>query len=104
MAEKDALAIDRQVSEGDMLTKTVGDVSIKDLVPFCGVCCFIMSCFTEIPDCFGSVCESAFMCCKSNIILCKVGKDFSKELCKCFATECSIIKCSVCCKVSFIRI
>lgn len=90
---------EKQLSEGQLhASKHVGAVNVKDLVPWCGVCCFIASCYTECPDCFGSVCENTIMCCKQRIIVCKCGKDLNEQLCKCVGLDCDVVKCKVCCK------
>ncbi|KAJ1425060.1 hypothetical protein B484DRAFT_451264 [Ochromonadaceae sp. CCMP2298] len=73
-----------------------GDVSVKDLVPCLGMCCFILSCYTELPDCLGTVCESSVCCIKNRSQLCKVGQEEDVK-CKCCAIDCDVTSLHCCC-------
>mmetsp|Transcript_15266 Transcript_15266/g.25462 ORF Transcript_15266/g.25462 Transcript_15266/m.25462 type:complete len:179 (+) Transcript_15266:123-659(+) len=72
-----------------------GDVDVKNLVPCLGLCCCIFSCFTELPDCLGTVCESTVCCLQFTAMLCKTGKE-EDVCCKCCAIDCDVVGCNVC--------
>jgi hypothetical protein len=75
-----------------------GDVDILDLVPCFGVCCCIISFYTEVPDCLGSVCNNTICCLGCKILTCKPSKE-SDAFCKCLSSDCDIIPFATCCKV-----
>jgi hypothetical protein len=70
-----------------------------DLVPCLGLCCCFLSFYTEIPDCFGTVCESSVCCVNNRTLLCKTGKE-EDVYCRCLALECDVLGCKTCIKVS----
>ena len=76
-----------------------GHVDVNDLVPFVGLCCCIYSLYTEIPDCFGSVCENTVLCCLCKIMACKTSKE-AGAFCKCLAFDLDCVPFSTCCQVS----
>jgi len=73
-----------------------GDVPIFDLVPCCGFCCCIFSCFTEFPECFGSVCENVICCIGCKILTCKGTKE-GGSICKICSSDCVCMSFKVCC-------
>lgn len=76
-----------------------GDVDAFDLVPCMAMCCCIYSLYTEIPDCFGSVCENTFLCCNCKIITCKASKEKS-TFCKFCSCDWDFVAANMCCMVS----
>ena len=76
---------DHHEEEGNTKSKT-GEVKVKDLLPFFGVCCFIVSCYTALPDCLGAVCENTLCCFNTKAILCKKSKE-KEALCKCCSVD-----------------
>ena len=76
-----------------------GNVDVMDLVPCLGFCCCFISLYTEIPDCFGTVCESSLLCFNNRSLLCKTGKE-EDTYCKCFSCECDVVNVTACCKVN----
>jgi hypothetical protein len=87
--------MERENSNNQMKT---GEVRVKDLVPFCGLCCFLISCYSEWPDCLGSVCENTICCCNAKMILCKTSKE-KEAICKCCVIDTDIVHFQYCCKV-----
>jgi hypothetical protein len=81
----------------DELPKT-GNVDAMDLVPCLGLWCCFLSCYTEFPDCLGTVGESICLCFSIKSLACKTAKE-EGTCCKCYSCECDIIPCNVCCKV-----
>ena len=77
-----------------------GEVKVKDLVPFFGVCCFIVSLYVEIPDCFGAVCENSICCLNAKTLLCKSSKE-PGTICKCCSADIDIKQFSSCCMVKY---
>ena len=74
-----------------------GNVDFLDLIPCLGLCCCFLSCYTEMPDCLGTVCESTLCCVNVRSLLCKTGKE-EEIYCKCISCEIDVIPCSVCVK------
>mmetsp|Transcript_13532 Transcript_13532/g.18535 ORF Transcript_13532/g.18535 Transcript_13532/m.18535 type:complete len:185 (-) Transcript_13532:97-651(-) len=74
-----------------------GEVKVKDLVPFFGICCFLVSCYSEIPDCLGAVCENTLCCFNAKMIVCKTSKE-EEAICKCCAFDFDIVHFHTCCK------
>lgn len=79
-----------------------GNVDVLDLAPCLGLCCCFLSFYTEIPDCFGTVCESSFLCFSNRSLLCKAGKE-ENTYCKCISLECDVLGCNTCCKVQRVQ-
>lgn len=80
-------------------TQSTGDVPVDDLIPCCGGCCFITSCYTEFPDCCGAVSEQTCLCINPKLIMCKKSKE-PDACCKCCLLDCDVIPVTTCCKVS----
>jgi len=74
-----------------------GNVDFLDLIPCLGLCCCFLSCYTEMPDCLGTVCESTLCCVNLRSLLCKTGKE-ENIYCKCISCEIDVIPCTVCVK------
>ena len=77
-----------------------GDINVNDLVPCVALCCCIFSCYTELPDCLGSVCENTILCCLCKIMTCKTSKE-EGAFCKCFNADCDCIHFKTCCTVGY---
>ncbi len=78
-------------------TMSTGDVPVEDLIPCCGGCCFIASCYTEFPDCCGAVSEQTCLCINPKLIMCKSSKE-PDACCKCCLLDCDVIPIRTCCK------
>lgn len=74
-----------------------GDVNVMDLVPCCALCCCIASCFTELPDCLGSVCSYGMCCCSCSILTCKPSKE-DRAFCRLCASDVDIVPFDACCQ------
>lgn len=74
-----------------------GNVDVLDLIPCIGLCCCFFSCYTEMPDCLGTVCETTICCLNSRSLLCKAGKE-EDIYCRCLSCECDVIPCNGCLK------
>ncbi len=76
-----------------------GNVNVKDLVPCVALCCCIFSCYTEIPDCLGSVCANTCGCCENTVMTCKTSKE-TGILCRFCVFNCDVVPFTTCCKVT----
>lgn len=74
-----------------------GNVDVLDLIPCLGLCCCFLSCYTELPDCLGTVCETTLCCFNTRGLLCKTGKE-EEIVCRCLSCECDVISCQGCMK------
>ena len=92
--------MEREESSATTKNQT-GEVKVKDLVPFFGVCCFIVSLYVEVPDCFGAVCENSLCCLNAKTILCKSSKE-PGTVCKCCSADIDIVQFSSCCMVGYL--
>lgn len=76
-----------------------GRVFVKDLVPCCGLWCCFFSCYTNMPDCLGTVCETQLCCSDYEALCCKTSKE-EGTICKCISFNCDLIPLKTCCMVN----
>ena len=48
------------------------DVDVTELMPCCGYCCAIYSCYCKWPDCLGCKGEGSFLCIQDEFAICKM--------------------------------
>lgn len=89
---------DKYEDENNEKEVKTGDVEVMDLIPLLAMCCCILSCFLEFPDCFGAVCRNTFGCCSYNVMTCKASKE-DDSCCRLISCDCDIVPCRICCKV-----
>lgn len=70
----------------------------RELIPCCGCCCTIISCYCKWPECCGYYAKGNFVCIETEAICCKTGKR-EGSLCVCIRNELEIIQPTTCCKM-----
>lgn len=61
---------DTTAPAGEFKSKSM-DIPVEDLIPFCGIVCFITSCYTDWPECFGCAGKRVCLCCYDELLACK---------------------------------
>ena len=62
---------DVSAPKGEFRNKSM-DVPVDELIPFCSCICFITSCYTEWPECFGCAGKRVFLMFYDEFLACKI--------------------------------
>ena len=65
-------------------------IDVKELVPFAGTCCALVSCFADWPECLGCDVEAALCCIEIETVCCKTSKN-PNTCCVCNENSCRCV-------------